>query len=60
VLEHCFRCLSHTPAGDPLRSPDWLALVAREGEYLGIVCVGCVADEEIALIELEALYEIAA
>jgi hypothetical protein len=24
-----------------------------EGEYLGIVCLGCLADEELLLLELE-------
>jgi hypothetical protein len=60
VAEYCFRCLSVAPDGDPLESEDWLVLVAREGEYLGVVCSGCIADEDLALLELEALHELAA
>jgi hypothetical protein len=58
-LEHCFRCLSDAPE-DAWVASDWLVLLTREGEYLGIVCAGCIADDELALLELQELYEIAA
>ena len=35
-------------------------LLMRNGEYLGIVCAGCTVDEELALIELEEVRELAA
>jgi hypothetical protein len=35
-------------------------LVTREGDYLGVACPGCIADKDLALIELEELYELAA
>jgi hypothetical protein len=60
MVEHCFRCLSQTSGADGWQSPDWIVLATVDGEYLGLVCVGCVADDELALIELEELYEIAA
>jgi len=65
MAEYCSDCLSLAPGGDPLESEDWRVLVTREGEYLGAVCVGavcagCIADEELALIELEERYELAA
>jgi hypothetical protein len=59
MLEYCFRCLSDAP-GDAWDSADWLVLLTRDGEYLGIVCAGCIADDELALVQLEELYEIAA
>ncbi len=55
MIEHCFRCLSQTPCADCWQSPDWIVVATAEGEYLGLVCVGCLADDELALIELEAL-----
>jgi hypothetical protein len=60
MAEYCFHCLSGATEGDPLVSEDWLVLVTRDGEYLGVVCPGCVVDEELALIELEDAYELAA
>jgi hypothetical protein len=60
MVEHCFRCLSETPGADAWQSADWIVLATPDGEHLGLVCVGCVADDELTLIELEAVYEIAA
>jgi hypothetical protein len=60
MVEHCFRCLSESPGADAWQSADWIVLTTTEGEYLGLVCVGCVADDELALIELEEVYEIVA
>jgi hypothetical protein len=57
MIEYCFRCLSQAPTGDASDAADWLLLVTREGQYLGIVCAGCIADEDLALVELEELYE---
>ena len=60
MLDHCYRCLSDAPGARAWESPDWLVLVTRKGEYVGIVCSGCVADEDLALVELEELYRLAA
>jgi hypothetical protein len=60
MLEYCYRCLSDAPGADAWESADWLVLLTREGEYIGIVCSGCIADEDLAIVELEELYEIAA
>ncbi|HEV7528674.1 MAG TPA: hypothetical protein VGO29_07240 [Solirubrobacteraceae bacterium] len=60
MVEHCFHCLSAAPSGDVQDAEDWLMLVTRDGEYLGVACSGCIADEDLALIELEALHELAA
>jgi hypothetical protein len=60
MAEHCVHCLSVAIDGDPLASEDWLVLVTRDGESLGVACWGCVADEGLALNELEELYGLAA
>ena len=57
MVEYCFRCLSDAPGTMRWDSADWLVLLTREGEYLGIVCVGCIADEDLALIDAEELYD---
>jgi hypothetical protein len=54
VVEHCYRCQSDAPA-DAWSSDDWLVLLTRDGDLLGIACVGCVADQELVLAELEEL-----
>jgi hypothetical protein len=59
MLEYCFRCLSEAPH-DAWDSADWLVLLTRDGDYLGIACVGCIADEDLALVAAEELYEITA
>jgi hypothetical protein len=60
MVEYCFDCLSVAAGGDPLGSDDWLALVTREGEYLGLACSGCIADDDLALMGLEDVYGLAA
>jgi hypothetical protein len=50
AIEWCECCLAEAPAA----SADWYVLTTREGEHLGVVCAGCVADEELMLLELEA------
>jgi hypothetical protein len=59
MVEYCLRCLSDAPR-DSWESADWLVLVTRDGEYLGIVCAGCIADEDLALVAAEELYTLAA
>jgi hypothetical protein len=60
MVEYCLDCLAVAADGDPLDSPHWLVLVTRDGECLGVICAGCVADEELALVELEEVYGLAA
>jgi hypothetical protein len=59
MVEYCLRCLSDAPH-DAWDSAEWLVLLTREGEFLGIVCAGCIADEDLALVEGEELYGLAA
>ncbi len=33
---------------------EWIVLLGGGGECLGVVCSGCVADEELLALELEA------
>ncbi len=52
--ESCVCCQSFAPSPSAPEHADWYALIARGGAYLGVVCVGCVADEELLVAELEA------
>jgi hypothetical protein len=52
--EPCERCLSIAPSPDSPDYEEWFVLLSRSGEYLGIACVGCVADVELLVLELEA------
>jgi hypothetical protein len=53
AIEWCERCLAEASAADA----DWYVLISREGEYLGVVCAGCVADEDLLRLQLEAASE---
>jgi hypothetical protein len=50
AIEWCERCLSEAPGSS---SPEWLVLSTAAGEYLGIVCAGCIAEPELLALELE-------
>ena len=53
MAEYCVHCLSVSADVNPLQSADWLVLVTRGGDYLGVACPGCIADEDLTLLGLE-------
>jgi hypothetical protein len=53
MVESCTCCASIAPSPKSASYPDWFVLLSRDGEYLGVACVGCVADEELLVLELE-------
>jgi hypothetical protein len=53
AIEWCECCLSEAPSWSSAEYGEWVVLLARDGEYLGVICAGCVADEELLLGELE-------
>jgi hypothetical protein len=59
-VESCVCCASIAPLPDAAERADWIVLLARGGELLGVACIGCLADEELLVLELEAAYEAAA
>lgn len=52
-------CASIAPSWSSAEYGDWIALLSRDGEYLGVACVGCVADEELLVLELESALALA-
>jgi hypothetical protein len=53
LSESCVCCASIAPSSAAERG-GWFVLLSRGSEYLGLACVGCVADEELLVLELEA------
>jgi hypothetical protein len=53
LIESCVCCASIAPSSAD-EIGDWFVLLSRDGEYLGVACVGCVADEELLVLELES------
>ena len=53
MIESCACCASLAPSARSTSYADWFLLLSRDGEYLGVACVGCVADEELLVLELE-------
>lgn len=60
AIEWCERCQSRAPAWSAGEYADWVVLLTPAGEYLGVVCTGCVADEELLARELEDALALAA
>jgi hypothetical protein len=58
-FESCVCCASIAPSWSSAEYGDWIALLSRDGEYLGVACVGCVADEELLVLELESALALA-
>jgi hypothetical protein len=50
----CHGCLALVPEGSAPDCCDWHVLVGADGELLAIVCPGCVADDDLLVVELEA------
>jgi hypothetical protein len=53
AIEWCERCLSAAPSWAEAEYGEWVVLSTRHGDCLGVVCAGCVADEELLALELE-------
>ena len=53
MIESCTCCASIAPSPASAGYADWFVLLSRAGEYLGVACVGCVADEELLVLDLE-------
>lgn len=52
--ETCHCCQALAPAWSLPDYAEWQIVTTAGGEYLGIVCAGCVGDHELILIELES------
>jgi hypothetical protein len=50
MLEHCDTCLAPAPGWDEPAYAEWHVGVDRDGSYLGVVCPGCFAGEEMAFL----------
>jgi len=48
MLEFCTCCQAYAPAWDDPDYADWHIALTPDGEYLGVVCVGCHIDDELA------------
>jgi hypothetical protein len=53
AIEWCERCLSPAPPWTAGEYAEWVVLLTPAGEYLGVVCAGCVAEDELLARELE-------
>jgi hypothetical protein len=54
AIESCHCCLAIAPSWSSAEyEQEWLVLSTPDGEYLGVLCSGCVADEELVLIDME-------
>jgi hypothetical protein len=54
AVESCHCCLALAPSWYSAEyEREWLVLSTPAGEYLGVVCSGCVADEELVSIDIE-------
>lgn len=53
AIECCERCLSEAPGEFSPEYAEWLVLSTPDGEYLAIVCAGCIAEPELLALELK-------
>jgi hypothetical protein len=53
VPPSCHCCLAPARDDRPPEHTGWYVLTSRDGELLGLACAGCVADEELLVVELE-------
>jgi hypothetical protein len=54
MLETCHCCQALAPAWSSLEYAEWHVVIAADGEFLGVVCAGCLIDDELIAIELES------
>jgi hypothetical protein len=54
TLETCYCCQAFAPAWPSPQYAEWHLVIAAGGELLGVVCAGCLIDDELIAIELES------
>ncbi|HEY0516668.1 MAG TPA: hypothetical protein VGD00_06070 [Solirubrobacteraceae bacterium] len=54
AIENCELCFVDAPAWTARAYRRWYVGLTPPGEYLGVVCPGCLADEDLALVLLQA------
>jgi hypothetical protein len=57
--ETCHCCQALAPAWSSPDYAEWHVAIAADGTFLGVVCVGCLGDDELILIELESFAQAA-
>jgi hypothetical protein len=60
MIDHCFRCLRLAPSWDSSEYLEWHELTSAAGEHLGLVCVDCLADEQLVAIHVQHAYSLTA
>ena len=55
AIEWCECCQAPAPSWSSSEYPQWHLLLTEQGEYLGIVCAGCLEDQELALLHAHAV-----
>jgi hypothetical protein len=54
AIEVCHCCQTIAPAWSSPQYAEWHVVIAADGEFLGLVCIGCLGDDELIAIELES------
>jgi hypothetical protein len=57
TIEVCHCCQAIAPAWSSPEYRDWQIVSGADGELLGVVCVGCLIDDELIVFELESLLQ---
>jgi hypothetical protein len=52
TLEICHCCQAFAPAWSSPEYAEWHIVITADGELLGVVCAGCLIDDELIAIEL--------
>jgi hypothetical protein len=52
TLEICHCCQAFAPAWSSPDYAEWHVVISADGELLGVVCSGCLIDDELIAIEL--------
>jgi hypothetical protein len=55
MKEYCHRCQCVAPSWESPTYAEWHEVISPQGEYLGVLCVGCLAGEDLALLELGSI-----
>jgi hypothetical protein len=53
ISETCHCCQAIAPAWSSPQYGEWHIVINADGELLGVVCAGCLIDDELILVELE-------
>jgi hypothetical protein len=54
MLEICHCCQSFAPAWSSPEYAEWHVVISADGELLGVVCAGCLIDDELIAVELDS------